>query len=144
MYDRIFGAVLVGVSGFYAWDASRFKVAFSYEPLGPKAFPWILAGLLALCGILLILRPDRHQVWPDRAGLLRVGAGLGLIVFYAALFEPLGFIVSTLIVATGFAMLFGLNAWRAGVFALAVSVVGFFVLAGLLDLNVPPGHVFGG
>jgi hypothetical protein len=50
MSDRTLGAVCVVASAGMAWAASDYAAAISYEPVGPRAFPLLLAGLLAIAG----------------------------------------------------------------------------------------------
>ena len=65
MYDRICAAVLLVVAGLMAWLAYQLQVPFQYEPLGPKAFPLILAALIALCALWLLYRPDANRWQPS-------------------------------------------------------------------------------
>ncbi len=63
MYDRIFAGTLLLLSGLLAWAATQFKVPFQYEPLGPKAFPIIIAVILAISSIyLLFAKPSTNKL----------------------------------------------------------------------------------
>lgn len=143
MYDRILGLVLVGVSAVYGWSASQFEVPFQYEPLGPKAFPLILAGLMIACGLVLIFRPDHKKPFPDRAGLAKLGLACAVMFLYAASFRWLGFILATGLAGALMGVLFGAKAIRAVAFALALAAVSYFAFTDLLRLNVPVGALFG-
>ena len=44
MSDRILGAVCVVAAAGMAWAAQDYAAAISYEPVGPRAFPLLLAG----------------------------------------------------------------------------------------------------
>jgi putative tricarboxylic transport membrane protein len=143
MYDRILGVVLVGVSAVYGWSAYQFEVPFQYEPLGPKAFPLILAALMIMSGIGLIVRPDRLAPFPDRKGLANLALACVIMFLYAATFRWLGFILATVLAGSLIGWLFGAKPVRAVVFALALAVVGYFVCGDLLRLNVPTGVLFG-
>ena len=46
MSERIFGGVLVLISLVGLFIARGFEAPFSYEPVGPKAFPMIVLALL--------------------------------------------------------------------------------------------------
>ena len=58
MSDRLLGAVSVVASAAMAWAAQDYAAAISYEPVGPRAFPLLLAVGLGLSGLWLVLRPS--------------------------------------------------------------------------------------
>lgn len=144
MYDRIFAGTLLLLSGLVAWAAAQFEVPFQYEPLGPKAFPYILSACLALASIWLIIKPSADDWHPSKQVLLRLVGALVLMYVYALMYEPLGFIVATTVVGAVFSWKFGAKPVVAGVYALVMSVVSYFMLTDLLQLNVPAGAIFGG
>ncbi len=143
MYDRILAGVLLLLSGLVAWAALSLDVPFQYEPLGPKAFPVILAVLLALAASWLMYRPAKNDWHPNAAVLVKLAAGLCLMVTYALLFEPAGFIIATFVVGALFSWLFGETPLRAAGYALAMSLSSYFLLKELLQLNVPAGVLIG-
>ena len=49
-----------------AWAARDYAAAISYEPVGPRAFPLLLAALLAIGGSWLVLRPTLRGGPPCR------------------------------------------------------------------------------
>lgn len=144
MYDRIFAGTLLLLSGLIAWTAVGFEVPFQYEPLGPKAFPVILAILLAVAAGWLLVKPSKNDWHPDRTVLFKLLTGLGVMTLYAVLFESAGFILSTFLVGAVFSWLFGEKPWRAAAYSLALSLSGYFLLKDLLQLNVPAGALLGG
>ena len=48
MSDRILGLLCVMVAAAMAWAAQAYAPAISYEPVGPRAFPRLLAVLMAI------------------------------------------------------------------------------------------------
>ncbi|MBM6549789.1 tripartite tricarboxylate transporter TctB family protein [Marinomonas ostreistagni] len=144
MFDRLFAGALLGLSGLLAWTAYHFEVPFQYEPLGPKAFPLILSAILALCSVWLLLKPSENKWAPTAAVLVKLLSGVALMTGYAFLFEKAGFIISTAIVGTVFCILFGESTKRAVIYSVALSVVSYFLMKHLLQLNVPTGMLFGG
>ncbi|WP_372743058.1 tripartite tricarboxylate transporter TctB family protein [Neptunomonas sp.] len=139
MYDRLFAGTLLVLSGLIVWAALQLEVPFQYEPLGPKAFPVILGALLAMTSIWLIIKPDENKWHPSSEIVKKMLIGLVLMIVYAALFERAGFIVATFIVGGVFSWLFGETPKRAGLYALVMSVISYFMLTSLLQLNVPSG-----
>jgi putative tricarboxylic transport membrane protein len=53
MGDRILGALCVLLAAAMAWAAHGYTAEISYEPVGPRAFPTLLAAVLALAGLWL-------------------------------------------------------------------------------------------
>lgn len=143
MYDRIFAGTLLVLSGLLAWAATQFKVPFQYEPLGPKAFPLIIAAIMAVSAVYLLFRPSTNDWKPSSSVLLKLGGALTLFWIYAYLYEPMGFIVANTIVGAVFSWLFGERPLRAAFYALFLSIVSYFLLTSALQLNVPVGKLFG-
>lgn len=139
MSDRILGAVCVVASAGMAWAARDYAAAISYEPVGPRAFPLLLAGLMAVGGSWLVLRPTL------RAGVFR-GVPLKATAFtalavlvYALLFEVLGFALATAVMAVPVGMAFG-GSWKqslAGGAGLGITL--YFLFDKLLDVVLPTG-----
>lgn len=139
MSDRILGAVCVVASAGMAWAARDYAAAISYEPVGPRAFPLLLAGLMAASGGWLVLRPTlRGGVFrgvPLKATAL---AALAVLV-YALLFEVLGFTLATAVMAVPVGMAFGGN-WKQSLAAGAGLGLGlYFLFDKLLDVVLPTG-----
>jgi putative tricarboxylic transport membrane protein len=65
------------------------------------------------------------------------------MVLYAVLFEEAGFIISTTLVGTIFSWLFGETPLKAFLYAFVLSLISYFLLADLMQLNVPTGLLFG-
>ena len=70
MSDRIFALIWLAVCALITVQMVQLDVPFAYDPVGPKAFPSLMAGLMALCCLYLLLKPDRDIHWPDFSGLL--------------------------------------------------------------------------
>lgn len=131
---------------------------------GPKVLPTIVAGGLVLCGILLTLSAWRGK--DESAGLgddllgehdaeevedildldeppvpwLNLGAVVAMLVVYAFLYIPLGFILATTL------FLFGLTTWvhpakwvRNLVFAVLVPAGVYLLFTEVLSVRLPSG-----
>ena len=139
MSDRILGAVCVAVAAAMAWSAQDYAAAISYEPVGPKAFPLLLAGLLAVAGAWVALRPARHGESLGWAEIRRVTPGAVAMLVYALLFETLGFTLATALMAVPVGMAFG-GSWKqalAGGAGLGVAL--FLLFDKALDVVLPGG-----
>jgi putative tricarboxylic transport membrane protein len=139
MSDRILGAVCVVASAGMAWAARDYAAAISYEPVGPRAFPLLLAGLMAVGGGWLVLRPTlRAGVFrgvPLKATMLTALA----VLVYALLFEVLGFALATAVMAVPVGMAFG-GSWKQSLAAGAgLGLTLYFLFDKLLDVVLPTG-----
>ncbi|MBP6776018.1 MAG: tripartite tricarboxylate transporter TctB family protein [Piscinibacter sp.] len=139
MSDRILGAVCVVASAGMAWAARDYAAAISYEPVGPRAFPLLLAGLMAVGGSWLVLRPTlRGGVFRDVPLKATAFTALAVLV-YALLFEVLGFALATALMAVPVGMAFG-GSWKQALAAGAgLGFTLYFLFDKLLDVVLPTG-----
>lgn len=139
MSDRVLGVVCVVASAAMAWAAQDYAAAISYEPVGPRAFPLLLACGLGLSGLWLVLRPSAgaeafHGVpWKSTA------ACAAAVLAYALLFQWLGFALATALMAVPVGMAFG-GSWKQSLAGgAALGLVLFLLFDKLLDVVLPTG-----
>ncbi|WP_136256003.1 tripartite tricarboxylate transporter TctB family protein [Onishia niordana] len=140
--DRVLGVALIGLAAFIAVQALQLEIPFSYEPVGPKAFPLGLSILLTLLSLVMIFRPGDNGSWPHKALGLRLLLVLALLLVYAVLFRQLGFIVSSLLVVTVLARLFDATWGKALITGVVMSIVGYFLFTAALGISLPSGYLF--
>jgi len=139
MSDRVLGAVCVVLGAGMAWSAQDYVAPISYEPVGPRAFPMLLAGLLVLAGSWLVVRPSAHQNGLRLAHLKTLGLTALAVVIYALLFETLGFTLATAAMAVPVGMAFG-GGWRQSLAGgVGLGLVLFLLFDRLLDVVLPAG-----
>ncbi|MEP6558882.1 MAG: tripartite tricarboxylate transporter TctB family protein [Burkholderiales bacterium] len=147
MSDRLLGAVCVVAAAGMAWAAQGYAAAISYEPVGPRAFPLLLAALMAIAGGWLVIKPTMgggsfrfHEMKPIVLCALTV-------LIYAVLFQTLGFTVATALMAVPVGMAFG-GSWLQSLAGGVGLGLGLYLLFDkLLDVVLPTGVlsvVFGG
>jgi putative tricarboxylic transport membrane protein len=156
------GATLVGVGLAVAATARGYEVGFVVDPVGPRAVPYLVAGLLILGGVGMLRRrstepasatddgsptaalggeekqeaqgPDLEQGRP----VLAQGVCVGVLLLYAAAIPLLGFVVPTILAGGALARLFGgrwLHGLGVGLF-LGLSLYGLFAWGFGLELPV--------
>ena len=139
MSDRILGiaAILVAVAmGIASWD---YAAKIAYEPVGPRAFPLLLAAAMAACGAWLALRPGQGSVSLGGPQSRNIALCAGAIVIYAALFQLLGFVIATALMTLPVGRLFG-GTWRQCALTGAGMGVALYVFFDkLLDVVLPLG-----
>ena len=97
--DRIFGAVMILPALEYILSASTIQVPLFPDPMGPKAFPYLIAGGVIVASLVMILRPDPEAEWPAMRTLAALVFAVVVMVAYAYALKPLGFLVPTAIAA---------------------------------------------
>ena len=144
LLQRIFASVLLLVCVGLALMAWPYQAAFSYEPVGPRAFPLLMLGLMGLGLIYMIVRPtpvvhseDDPQL--DRDTLIKIGACVVLLLIFAGTFEPLGFILSSILIGIPMARLYG-GRWLPSVVIISLMSVGLYLLFDkAMDVPLPLG-----
>ena len=139
MSDRILGAVCIVAGAGMAWTAVDYAAPISYEPVGPRAFPLLLASLMALAGAWLVVKPGLHAFALSRQQFKPIAWALVAVFAYAVLFETLGFPVATALMAMPVGMAFG-GSWKQALAGGVVMGLAFFFLFDkLLDVVLPTG-----
>ncbi len=145
--DRISGGLLLVLGLAVVVTAYGFYVPYQYEPLGPKAMPYLVGGILMLCGVRLV------AVQPQRAMAQSRAQGIGLwwhqlllmalLLGYGLAYELLGFVVANIIVSFGLAWLCGARLIWCCAVALGLTLAGHLVLVQVLGLQLPAGLLQG-
>lgn len=138
--DRILGIGLLFLAIAYGWAAQQWPEPFGgVEAVGPQTFPTLLAIVLALSSLYLVVRPDADNHWPGRRTGLELVVAIIVLVAYALLLEPLGFVIATTLAV-------GTLCWRMGAplkpaffTGLIGAVVVFVLFNHLLELSLPGG-----
>jgi putative tricarboxylic transport membrane protein len=119
MYVRLFAAVWLLVCAFLAVVAWGFQAPFSYDPVGPRAYPLLLLTLMAASALWLLC--------------------IGALLAYALLFEPLGFILSTALAGFSLGLLFGGRPLLSAISGALMGVLLYLLFDYLLDVPLPLG-----
>lgn len=140
MVDRIFAGVLLIVTLAYAVIAfTAIKAPFQYDPLGPESWPQILSLVAIACLLVILRKPDTIAMGVARQTGFRLVATIALLVAYSELYEPLGFILATILFGAALCAMLGAGLRRAVVFGIAAGIGGYLLCVSLLDLNLPEG-----
>jgi len=146
LYQKGFAALLLVLCAVLAWLAWDYQAAFSYEPVGPRAWPLLLLALLGLGALCLLF--SRMPVTPFAAAVktvadphlaLKVITCVVLLLIYATLFERLGFIPSAMLLGMGLAKLYE-GHWSMSIISGVVLAIGlYFLFDKALDVPLPLG-----
>jgi putative tricarboxylic transport membrane protein len=99
--QTLIGVGALAVSGVLAYGATSIPSAAGYAGVGPNFLPWVVAGVLLLCGVWLVweartggyrdLEPPSGAAHGDWVALAWVSAG---VLSNAALVTRIGFVLS--------------------------------------------------
>ncbi|MCO7514648.1 tripartite tricarboxylate transporter TctB family protein [Pseudomonas guariconensis] len=142
--QRIFALALLAVCAALAVMAWPYQAAFSYEPVGPRAYPLLMLGLMGVALLYLAFRPTpivRKDDEPelDRPTLIKITTCVGLLIVFASTFESLGFILSAILVGVPMARLYG-GRWLSSVIVVAaMSALLYWLFDHVMDVPLPLG-----
>ena len=144
LLQRFFASALLIVCAGLAAMAWPYQAAFSYEPVGPRAFPLLMLALMATGLVYMIFRPspiahseDDPQL--DRQTLTKIGLCVVLLLVFAGTFEALGFILSSILVGIPMARLYG-GRWLPSIVIISLMSVGLYLLFDkAMDVPLPLG-----
>lgn len=144
MTDRITGLLLLMLAVAYGILGSGFESDFITDPLGPTAFPIMLAILLALFSLNLLLRPDPEPDWHGAAVWRRQIFALAALIIYALVLEYFGFILSSTVLVAYLAWLMGADLRHTATTGIGATILLYFLFNNFLGLPLPTGEIFGG
>lgn len=108
----------------YILSARAIQTSFMSDPVGPRLFPYMIAGVIIICALVMILRPDPEAEWPAGPMILQLCIALAVLVAYAYSIGPLGFIIPTAIAS-------GVLSWQIGGRPLRAAITGVGLGIGL-------------
>ncbi|GIL03474.1 MAG: membrane protein [Alphaproteobacteria bacterium] len=97
--DRTFGIAGLLLAALIFWRASIIEESFIQDPLGPKAFPYVIATVLALASAFIVARPDPEPDWPRLGRVIEILFAVAVMVAYAQLLPVAGFVAATSVAA---------------------------------------------
>jgi len=150
--DRVIFVCIVVFTALYLFATSQIPSLEIGDPLGPKAFPRLLAGGLIITAIMLlveILRARRSgavEEVPDEKAREERGHYLviaGVVVWtglYYAVFEPLGYVLATTIFLFVLMAYFHRNRWLTNTLTSVIfSVASYALFVKALGVTLAPG-----
>ncbi len=149
MTDRIIFVCTLLLAGVYFWATAQIPSLELGDPLGPKAFPRMLGvGLLIAAAMLLLeMLRERKKVKTERAPAWTWEPHDWIVVaisvwtaLYILVFEPLGYMLSTVIYLLALTAYFNRGRWLMNVLTSVLFVViSYFAFTKLLGVNLAPG-----
>ena len=149
MTEKVIFAGILVLTGIYFWATSQIPTLEIGDPLGPKAFPRLLGvGLLIAAAMLLaeILRerksePTAEAKEPHDTSTYKIVAGVAVATgIYFALFEPLGYAISTSLFLLAMTSYFNKGKrWTNIITSVVYGFASYYAFTKLLGVNLPSG-----
>lgn len=148
--EYVVAAITIALGVFVMVDARTIVVPGSAGTLGPRAFPYLVGGLLLASGILVLVglfrgkfgqEEDGEDVDPDVTTDWKTVALLGVIfVAHVYTINLAGWPVAAVVLFGGSAIVLGARPWwRAIVLGAVLGLVIQILFGGMLGLSLPPG-----
>ncbi len=139
MNDRILGIAALALAVFMTAAGWSIEAPFAYEPVGPRAFPLLLALIIGLCGLWLVYKGG-HTIERNPAGANgRIALMVVCATAYAFLFQWLGFVIATTLMTIFVGRLFGGSWVKCAIGGVVMSVFFFVLFDKVLDVVLPGG-----
>lgn len=148
-------ALLGAVGGVVVWDALRLNVPYSHsDPVGPRAMPLIVGGLLLVCAVLLavnVLRGGRGEAEEGEdvdlthpSDWRTVLPLTGAFFLNILLIDTVGWVISGTLLFWGSVWALGSRKYvRDGLISVAMAVLTFYGFYLGLGIHLPAGLLAG-
>ncbi|AFL67918.1 tripartite tricarboxylate transporter TctB family protein [Sulfurospirillum barnesii] len=141
MIDRLFGVFLLCLGLYVLYGGLTLEVPFSYDPLGPTAFPIALGIVLAILSVFVIAKPKEVH-FPNLTTNLKTILIVVLLFFYQFSFDFLGFLLATALLVFCISKIFKGTTPQALASSVGVSGVVYLIFSVLLEVPLPSGVLF--
>jgi len=139
MNDRTLGIAALVLAALMTWTGWDIEAPFAYEPVGPRAFPMLIALVIGLCGLRLAIKGG-NPVEPNPPGAnARIAMMVLVAAAYAFLFQWLGFLIATALMTMFVGRLFGGSWLKCAVGGLVMGVFFYVLFDKVLDVVLPAG-----
>lgn len=139
MYVRLFSAIWLLLCIWLAFVAWGFQAPFAYDPVGPRAYPLLLLGLMGAGALWLIIKPGLMEQQLHIPTVKRSAMCVLVLLAYALTFEPLGFVLSTCVAVFLLGLLFTGRPVPCLISAVLMGILLFLLFDYLLDVPLPLG-----
>ena len=139
MYVRLFSAIWLLFCAWLAVIAWGFQAPFAYDPVGPRAYPLLLLALMGAGSLWLVIKPGMLDQQLHVPTVMRSTLCVLVLLAYALLFEPLGFVASTALAAFFLGLLYTGRLVYCAISGVLMGVLLYGLFDYLLDVPLPLG-----
>ncbi len=137
--DRIFAIIVLAASLGMMWAATQIEESFIQDPMGPKAFPMLIAVLMAVSAVVMFLKPDADPHWSGQYKFLELVATCGVLMVYVQLLPIAGFVLDTSVASAFLSWRLGANARQSAQGGVVTAVTIFVLFQYGLGVNMAKG-----
>ena len=153
--EILFALLFVSVGAAGLLTAGSIPIPPSETGIGPRAFPYIVCGILVLVGAGIVVQVLRGKVGQAEEGedldvtaktdWIALAKLVGFVILHIFLIEPAGWPVAAAVLFSGAARtLEAKPLWKAVLVSVAMALVLQYVFGGLLGVSLPPGPLLEG
>ena len=153
--EILFALLFVRVGAAGLLTAGSIPSPPSEAGIGPRAFPYIVCGMLVLVGTGIVVQVLRGKVGQAEEGedldvtaktdWIALAKLVAFVVLHIFLIEPAGWPVAAAVLFSGAAWtLEAKPLWKAVLVSVAMALVLQYVFGGLLGVSLPPGPLLEG
>ncbi len=145
--DRVTGLIAVLLGAAIAFMTSQLPPTTMAGDIGPKAFPYISAGIMVICGVGLLIngkvKSPAYYTGKQFGRLCLISAVmLGFIVAMQFLGYVIACFAALLILCTMFSQGKDIAVWKRVVFAAAMTAVMYLMFEKVFSIPLPGGVLF--
>lgn len=143
--DRQLGIVCLLLAAFIVFQSGKIKIRTEeFAKVGPRTFPFIAAGIFAVCGIYFLIHKleGKDKVYMTKAQFGRAMMMFGCYVLYLAGLYFLGLKFAAPIAIFVMVMLFcrgKISWWKALIYAVVFGAVFYGLYVYAFQIRVPTG-----
>ncbi len=141
---------IVGLGAFFLVESTAIRVLPTYARVGPRFFPYLVAGGLIILGAVLAWRAwrgrdtDLDPTGEAPADKLNMALVIGGLVLQSLIIEHVGFVIAATLTFVLTTAGFGSRRWLVnGLVGFVLAVVSYVGFTRGLGLHLPPGLLEG-
>lgn len=145
--DRVTGLISLVLGCAVTAASAALPPSTMAGDIGPKAFPYLSAGILILCGGgLFITGGKKAPAFYTKEQLGRLAMIFGVVLCYVIVMYYLGYRIATLaalyVLCTMFSRGKEIRLWKRLAFSIILTGVLYFVFTKLFAIPLPEGQLF--
>jgi putative tricarboxylic transport membrane protein len=158
-FDLAAAAAFMALGLFVIYQATAIKSGMVRDPLGPRAAFYMTGGIMAVGGLILIIRSLRawgktsSNLMPNEgvedepgypSSAVRAFVLIGACLLYGLLFDALGYLLATPPFVAAALLVLGERKWLPiATIAILFTVINYVVFAQGLGVRIPVGPLTG-
>jgi putative tricarboxylic transport membrane protein len=153
--ELVLAAAIAALGGYVLVAAGSITVPGSTNTLGPRAFPYLVGGMLLVAGIALVVLVLSGRAGEEEGGedvdptvktdWLTVVLLVVVLVVHVFTINVIGWPFAAAILFAGAAVVLGARPWwRSALVGLVLGLVVQVIFGGLLGLSLPAGPLLEG